>query len=373
MLAAGAAALSLWQFTLYGSPLRAGQDGASFIDPLSVAAPALALLALALLALLLLGPLLSFVQVVAARSRRLAPALPSRQVARRIGVFSAAVLLVALSVSGTTFTAAYSSTWSALDAASGTLANGADVRMRAETARAVAGPEGLITAAGYAAIPGVAAAAVVLTTPARIGTDTVPLTALSTRVLPAVATDAGGAGFATTLGAGRHGLMLPDAATTLSATLGATLPAGATRGDGGTLTAAAWLSDADGALVKLPLGSTDLAQALTTPRELAATLPTGTTPWSVVAVEASLDGSNGASRIRAVFTAITGTATSGTTASGATASGAAISDPDAAGRAGGPIEITLSWNDHTGRAMLAGSGAADRLPGDPQRRPRRPH
>ena len=86
--------------------------------------------------------------------------------------------------------------------------------MRAETARAVAGPEGLITAAPYAAIPGVAAAAVVLTTPARIGTDTVPLTALSALALPAVAPDAGGGGFAAALGAGPHGLVVPDAATT---------------------------------------------------------------------------------------------------------------------------------------------------------------
>ena len=158
VLGLSAAALSLWQFLLYGSPIATAPDGSRHVDPVAALAPTLALVALSMLALLAFGPLVSLVQGAASRTRGIAAVLPGRQVGRRAGVFSVAVILVTLSVGGTTFAAAYASTWSTLDATTARLRGGSDVRVHIDGPPVADGPATLITSPRYAALEGAEAA-----------------------------------------------------------------------------------------------------------------------------------------------------------------------------------------------------------------------
>ena len=125
-----AAAVAVWQFLGFDSDAAAGPD------PAAVLAPALTLVALASIALVGFSP------AARAFERRVAAApgiraFDARQVARRLSVFSAPVLLIALAFGGTAFAAGYSATWGAFSSASGALANGADVRVTGDYTRAV--------------------------------------------------------------------------------------------------------------------------------------------------------------------------------------------------------------------------------------------
>ena len=152
MLSVIAAGVSLWQFRLYGSPVITTADGRQVVDPVAVLAPSLALIACAFLALAAFAPLAALVERAASRSRGATAPLAARQVARRVGTFAVPVLLVSLAVGGTTLAAAYSGTWSTLNAAAGELRNGAAVR---------------------AVLPssGVVGSAATLTSPATLGLD----------------------------------------------------------------------------------------------------------------------------------------------------------------------------------------------------------
>ena len=124
VLALVAAAVTLWRFLAYGSPIGAG--GA--VDPVGVVAPAAVLCAVAMLGLLVFGPAAAAVERLAGRDRGLTAVLPARQVGRGLGLFAAPVALIVLTVGAATFSAGYVGTWNAFLRDSSQLVNGADVR-----------------------------------------------------------------------------------------------------------------------------------------------------------------------------------------------------------------------------------------------------
>ncbi|MGO4691974.1 FtsX-like permease family protein [Glaciibacter sp. 2TAF33] len=335
VLIAGAAALSLWQFRLYGSPLATGADGSTHIDPVAALAPALCLLTLALLVLLLFGPLLRLVQAAAARTRGISFVLPTRQVVRRIPVFAVAVLLVTLSSGGTTLAAAYAARWAALDSTAASIRNGSDVRVRQETPRTVGAPESLITATRYASLDHVEAAIPALSSPVSIATDEVTLTALSTANLPAVVRPGGSIdpiALAAAFSPAPAGIVLTDVRDTVSVTVSVPQDAVAAPVRPGHVDAFAWVADADGGLLRLPLGRMMLADP--TAGSLGSALPAGAAPWSLLAFEAVLADSDGATGVRVQF--------------------------EVAGNA--PYLTTVAWNHPVGRLMTRGDDTATELP-----------
>lgn len=295
-----AAGVSLWQFKLYGSPLVTSQDGAIRVDPLTVIAPALVLLALAMLGLLAFGPAARLVERWAARSHGILPLLPVRQVARRAPVFGVALLLITLSVSGTTLTAFYSHTWAGASATAAQLANGADVRVRLSPAPTVEGSAALVSAMPYLRLPGVDDAATVLRTPVRIADDSVGLTAMAAVRMPGVMQAVDGsvdpAQLASALDVEPTGVPLEG--DDLQLTVQVSAEPGQ---EAGQVELFAWLEDTDGSLALLSLGSTAVAE--TAPKTLTAALPEARSGgWTMLAVETVLSSAEGARGVQATVT-----------------------------------------------------------------------
>ncbi len=293
VLAAVAAALSLWQFKLYGSPLVTGQDGVVSVDPLTVVAPGLTLLALAMLGLLAFSPVLRVVERWVAQKPGIIPVLPMRQLARRAPVFGVAMLLVTLAVSGTTLAALYSQTWSASSTTAARLSNGADVRVQLNPPRTIDPAAPIVSADTYLALTGVDAAATVLTTPVRIADDSAGLTALAVARMHGVMLPVKGAVepslIATALASERSGEAVADH---VGLTVQVSAPAGQAAG---TVEVLVWLEHADGSLALVPVGSVAVAEA--GPATLAADVPQPG-EWQVLAVEARLGAAEGARDIR---------------------------------------------------------------------------
>jgi ABC-type lipoprotein release transport system permease subunit len=159
-----AAIVSVSQFLLYGSPLTTTASGGVAVDPLAVAAPALALAALSLVGLALF-PLVS--RAAERLGGRLVGlfSLSVRQLARRDRAAITPLLLVALAVAGLVFASAYSGTWHASAEATRAVQVGTDVRVVGQS-----GPP--VTAQ---AIPGQLAAAPAATTDVQVGDDQVSM------------------------------------------------------------------------------------------------------------------------------------------------------------------------------------------------------
>ena len=100
VLSVAAAAVSIWQLRLYGSPVIATADGRQVVDPLASLAPALGLLAVGFAALAMFAPLSLLFERASSASNGVLRALASRQVARRIATFAVPVLLASLAVGG---------------------------------------------------------------------------------------------------------------------------------------------------------------------------------------------------------------------------------------------------------------------------------
>lgn len=232
VLTVSAAALSAWQFLLYGSPVVGGR-----VDPIAVLAPALVLVAGALLGVLLFGIVTAALERALRRRGTLPWTLAARQVSRRIAVFTTPVLLVGLATGGLTVAAAYSATWATATATALDVGNGADVR-------AVTGEP----AASFAAVEGVRAVSAVLTAELQLGDDPVALVSLPASAAESVLTTADGAidtrRLATSLGTDTPSVVVP--AGTERLTVEATAP---------TLL---WIVDSDGDLAVLRPGDTDL-------------------------------------------------------------------------------------------------------------------
>ncbi len=103
--------IALWQLRLYGAPLTRTVQGSLGLDPLLVAAPAIALIAGGVLALRLLPLLAQVVERTVSRGRSLVASLGSRQLARRPLRYTRSALLLMLAMSMGVFALSYATTW----------------------------------------------------------------------------------------------------------------------------------------------------------------------------------------------------------------------------------------------------------------------
>ncbi|WNF27072.1 ABC transporter permease [Streptomyces sp. C11-1] len=152
------AAVAYWQLerqtTASGSgALSGGQDGRLGIDPLLVAAPALALLAGTVLTLRLLPPAAKLAERRAAKGRGLPAALAGWQFSRRPMRGAGPVLLLVLSVAMGMLAIGQSASWNRSQSDQADFGSGASVR--------VVGERGVtpVTAGAYASVDGVRQAA----------------------------------------------------------------------------------------------------------------------------------------------------------------------------------------------------------------------
>ena len=126
-LAVIAAALSVWQLRLYGSPLTPDADGGTSVDPIAVAAPAATLLAVVLIGRAVF-PLI--VRLLDRRSggARVSAHLASRTLVRESRRLVAPLVVVAIAVGAAVTAAAFSATWTVAFDRTAQLHAGADLR-----------------------------------------------------------------------------------------------------------------------------------------------------------------------------------------------------------------------------------------------------
>ncbi|MVQ43101.1 hypothetical protein [Microbacterium sp. GCM10011525] len=166
LAAVALAAFATWQLFATGSVVRA--DGAP--DPLAAAAPALMLIAACTLVPVIAAPLAALAERALRRTRGIAPILPLRQIARRMGGTAVAILCLALAAASIALAAAAPVAAGAAEQRTRFAVLGGDVRLITD--------EGLDTTAAEAAEwSGVTSAAEILRTPLAIGADTVDLLA----------------------------------------------------------------------------------------------------------------------------------------------------------------------------------------------------
>jgi ABC-type lipoprotein release transport system permease subunit len=176
------AAVCLLQLRRYGSPLVVTPDGVR-TDPLGAAAPALVLAALAVGAMALLGPLSRGWAALAARGTGATAVLAARQVARRLVVFVVPVVLLVLAAGTATLAGTYAATSQQLRTDVAVLRNGADVRVTLPDEGPLATDLPPAQATAYAALPGAAAAAPVLSLTATVDSEPVAVTGIGTDAL----------------------------------------------------------------------------------------------------------------------------------------------------------------------------------------------
>ena len=294
VLVAVAAAVSLWQFRLYGSPLVASASGTLEVDVVAVLAPVLLLLALSLAALGLTRPIAVLLERVAGRRPSLVPALPMRQLARRAGLYSSASLVAMLGVSGLTLTAVFAGSWQALDAEAAAIRTGGEVRVAYAGRDLVHGddPDALVDP--FAAVDDVDASAAVVRGEARIGSDPAAIVAVAASDLAAAAPGAGLRGDEPGLEAlaarGEAAApALPSGAEAVTAAVRIDAPAGTP----GTVAVSAWVLGSGGAASRLPAGEFDVASGGGTARAVLPDAP----GLRLLGFEATLAGSQGAADV----------------------------------------------------------------------------
>ncbi len=106
-----AAAVSVWQLQLYGSPVTPVTGGGTAVDPVTVVAPSLALVALVLLGLLAFPRIAPLAERTASRRLGADQVLAARSVARRLTLVTTPVVLVALACGQFVVAGAYAATW----------------------------------------------------------------------------------------------------------------------------------------------------------------------------------------------------------------------------------------------------------------------
>lgn len=309
VLALAAATLTIGQLLVYGSPIVTDAAGRESVDPLAVLAPALGLIAAALVLLALAKPLARWVERLIARTRMLQPSLSTRQLARGLSRYSAAILVIALAVGALVIASTYSGSRSLLDASSGQLRVGADERLVfSEGGPGSAGLTPLL-AGRYRALAGVTDAA-----PAVVSNVTLPddvdgvLTAIDAAQLPRIMADVQGSVDTTALSNALLATLPPDDASLASAlptgtpfgievpegtrtvTMLGTLDALAPNRDGpvariASVTGAVWFESADGSLLNSPFGPIFLDSGEHSGLEAQTTLPEDGSGWRIVAVD----------------------------------------------------------------------------------------
>ena len=123
------ALVAFWQLRTRGIQISSTVRGRFGVDPLLVAAPALALLAGGALALRAVPLLARFGEKLASKGRGTVPALSAWQVARRPLRYARASLLLIMAVAFGLFAASYSTTWASSQADQATFEVGTDLRV----------------------------------------------------------------------------------------------------------------------------------------------------------------------------------------------------------------------------------------------------
>ncbi|WP_022881183.1 FtsX-like permease family protein [Gryllotalpicola ginsengisoli] len=234
-----AAAVALWRFLQFGSPLSPTRTG-SAVDPIAVLAPALVLADVAVLGVAAFPLVVGLVERRAERGARLGAVLVARQLARRVRLVASPLVLVALAVGGLVLAGSYGPTWRTVSTRTDQLHAGADLVVTGTDAAGIR---------RLAALKGVDAAAPVVTTSWTDSDDEeVPLTAVPAPQLARTVSDADGAvapaALASALGGRAVGIALPDGGAALRVT-------GTWSGPTPTLTAT--VLDADGDVESVPL------------------------------------------------------------------------------------------------------------------------
>jgi hypothetical protein len=323
VLAVAAAAVAVWQSMLYGSPLVTSASGRTAVDPLIVVAPALALVAIALVLLVAFGPFALAWQRIAVRRPRLQPSYSARQVARGIGSYAVAVLVVTLAVGGLVLAAGYSGSWRTLGERAAEVTTGADARVDLpDSGFSLVTPTPL-TGAEFRGVDRVDDATPVFSTALSIGdNDTARLTAVPATAIDSVVTRAGGAIDTKELddllgGYQQEGIALPAGTSSISLEASVLVtdqfsfdqPFATT----GTATVTLWFQNEAGALASTsftPIVLDSIAPGATEVVPLEFGLPAADGPWWLTAAELSTRAESG--WIAVTLSGLTATTDSGT-------------------------------------------------------------
>lgn len=357
VLVAVAAAVSLWQFRLYGSPLVRTASGAVEVDPLAVLAPVLVLAALCLAALLLSRPIGVLLERIGARRPGLVPALPMRQLSRRAGPYSSASLVAMLGVAGLTLAAVVAGSWQAFDRASAALETGGDVRVLFAGRDIVRGDDPLALVDPFAGTEGVTGSAPVSRGEARIGSDPAIVVALPAATLPGAAdADGGGSDVRQLVASGADAApALPAGADAVTARVRLDAPAGTP----GSVTVSAWILGADGDASRLPAGTVAVADGDGAARAELPVVP----GLRLLGFEASLSGSQGEGTVTVALDEVSTDGDADGDAVLAVDDAVALSATSPSGRL-----PTSGAGDDRPVPVLLGAALADRIqaePGDP--------
>ena len=298
VLIAVAAAIALWQFRLYGSPLVTSASGRVDVDPVAVLAPVLVLLALSLLALGLTGPVGAVLERLAAARPGLVPALPMRQLARRAALYASASFVTMLAVAGLTLTAAFAGAWQSVDRQMSALAAGGEVRVAFAGRDLVRGPDPLALVDPFADVDDITADAPVFHGEVRLGSEPATLVAAPVGELAQVRPVSAQTATAGPLAASAEaaGVAVPEEASTLGVDVTLQAPADTA----GRVAVSAWLLTEGGAATRTPAGEVEIAAG---EGRVTIELPDAR-GMRLIGLQASLVGASGADGVRVALDGI---------------------------------------------------------------------
>ncbi|TFD87129.1 hypothetical protein E3T61_14890 [Cryobacterium lactosi] len=278
-----AAVLAIWQLHAQGSPVRAGGDGGA--DLVTATSPALALIAIAALGTMGFVVLAPLRAARAVRRGSVVSLLADSQLGSRATRYLVPILALAITIASAAFATGIATTWQNAQVQAQLIGTGptVDIDLHSDaTAPAATEP---VNATRYAAIDGVRAAAAVVVSRVRLGSDSVPVVSIRPDAAETLLGDAGGefAAALRTTSPSSVQLELPATATGVQASVsfGETPPAA-------SFAVSIWASDADGSLARIPLA--EPAGAAGPGSVYSGVLPAGTRPWRLVAVEAERSG-----------------------------------------------------------------------------------
>lgn len=241
-----AAAVSVWQLRLYGSPLTPTADGVEGVDPIAVLAPAAALAALTLVLLMLL-PVIAKANERRVRGGGAIAQLAARGVSRRLAMAAAPLVLVTLAAGTSTIAATYSATWNGAFTETVALRVGSDFQASSRV-------EGLPLASqdAVAKAPGVTLAAPLEVQPLILGGESGTILGVTPDAVAELAVSVPGifdpASAAQAIRSETPGVLLPEGATGFTVVI-------TTKGIQQPPTLSAYLSDAAGFLRSVALAA----------------------------------------------------------------------------------------------------------------------
>lgn len=287
VLVLAVAGLSVAQFWSYGGPLTTSRSGQTQVDPITSIAPAAVLAALALLGAALAAPPARLLDRVTSGRPGLTPALPVRQLARRLSTYGVAIVLVSLATGFGVMTATIAGTQSSLDQRSAQTRAGGDVRLDLDVHHDA--EPGTETATLPLTTLGDHAAAVIAV-PGRVERDH-----LSFVAAPAGLADVTGAGDGATitrlLDAAPPGIALTTEQLEVRLSLDGVVNTGHVRTE-------LWLVDDAGQIAVVPIASMQVDEFDGDPTERTVAIPANPNGWRLVAVGAEASGVSGYATIR---------------------------------------------------------------------------